>query len=93
MPELVDFPAFKQEQDRLFVSVIERREELMHLPDTRTFRVAITLHLFSGLLFVYEDVTDRLVLERSYNTPIEVQLETINNLHEGVAVHGQDGRL
>ena len=24
---------------------------------------------------------------------IEVQLETINNLHEGVAVHGQDGRL
>ena len=46
LPELDDFPAFKQEQDRLFVSVIERREELMHLPDGRTFRVAITpIHL------------------------------------------------
>jgi len=93
LPELVDFPAFKQEQDRLFVSVIERREELMHLPDGRTLRTAITPHPFGGLLFVYEDVTDRLVLERSYNTLIEVQLETINNLHEGVAVYGQDGRL
>ena len=93
LPELVDFPAFKQEQDRLFVSVIERREELMHLPDGRTFRMAITPHPFGGLLFVYEDVTDSLVLERPYNTLIEVQLETINNLHEGVAVYGQDGRL
>lgn len=65
----------------------------MHLPDGRTFRMAITPHPFGGLLFVYADVTDRLVLGRSYSTLIEVQLETINNLHEGVAVHGQDGRL
>ncbi|MEC8164934.1 MAG: sensor histidine kinase, partial [Pseudomonadota bacterium] len=65
----------------------------MHLPDGRTFRKAITPHPFGGLLFVYADVTDRLVLGRSYSTLIEVQLETINNLHEGVAVHGQDGRL
>lgn len=93
LPELVDFPAFRQEQDRLFVSVIERREELMHLPDGSLFRMAITPHPFGGLLFVYEDVTDRLVLERSYNTLIEVQLETINNLHDGVVVYCQDGRL
>ena len=58
----------------------------MHLPDGRTFRMAITPHPFGGLLFVYADVTDRLVLGRSYSTLIEVQLETINNLHEGVAV-------
>lgn len=93
LPEYVDFPAFKQEQERLFTSVIEREEELMHLPDGRTLRRAISPHPFGGLLFVYEDVTDRLVLERSYNTLIEVQQETINNLHEGVAVYGQDGRL
>ena len=93
MLELVDFLAFKQEHDRLLVSVIKRREELMHLPDGRTFRMTITPHPCGGLLFVYGDVTDRLVLERSYNTLIEVQLETINNLHEGVAVYGQDGRL
>ena len=93
LPEYVDFPAFKQEQDRLFVSVLERQEELMHLPDGRTLRRAVSPHPFGGLLFFFEDVTDRLALEHSYNTLIEVQRETINNLHEGVAVFAQDGRL
>ena len=40
-----------------------------------------------------EDVTDRLVLERSYNTLIEVQRETLDKLYEAVAVYGADGRL
>ena len=93
LPEYVDFPAFRQEQERLFVSLLERQEELMHLPDGRTLRRAVSPHPFGGLLFVFEDVTDRLALERSYNTLIEVQRETINNLHEGVAVIGQNGRL
>src|SRR3546814_15672423 len=41
----------------------------------------------------YEDVTDRLALERSYKTLTEVQRETIDNLYEGVAVFGADGRM
>lgn len=93
LPEYVDFPAFKQGQDRLFTSVLTREEELMHLPDERTLRRTVSPHPFGGLLFMYEDVTDRLALERSYNTLIEVQRETLNNLHEGVSVYGQDGRL
>src|SRR3546814_7460523 len=44
-------------------------------------------------LFRSENVTDRLALERSYNTLIAVQRETLNNLHEAVAVFGGDGRL
>ncbi len=93
LPEYVDFPAFKQEQERLFVTVMAPQEELMHLPDGRTLRRIVSPHPFGGLLFVFEDVTDRLVLERSYNTLIEVQRETLNNLYEGVAVFGGDGRL
>ena len=50
-------------------------------------------HPLGGLIFVYEDVTDRLALERSYNTLIEVQRETLDNLYEGIAVFGSDGRL
>ncbi|MDH5748199.1 MAG: ATP-binding protein, partial [Rhodospirillales bacterium] len=41
----------------------------------------------------FENVTDRLALERSYNTLIAVQGETLDNLHEGIAVFGSDGRL
>lgn len=93
LPEYVDFPAFKQETDSLFHSLIDPREELLHLPDERTLRMVVSPHPLGGLLFVYEDVTDRLALERSYNTSIAVQRETINNLHEAIAVFGGDGRL
>ncbi len=93
LPEIVDFPMYKQEQDLLFTSLIDPTESMLHLPDNRTLRLVTAPHPFGGLLFVYEDVTDRLALERSYNTLIAVQRETLNNFHEAVAVYGADGRL
>jgi signal transduction histidine kinase len=93
LPEQADWQAYKRSQVALFTAVIEPREELMHLPDERTLRVVITPHPFGGLLFTYEDVTDQLVLERARNTLIAVQRATLDNLYEGVAVYGGDGRL
>src|SRR5581483_317818 len=93
IPELVDFRAFKRQQLAMFTSLIEPQQELMHLPDGRTLSVAVSPHPFGGLTFVYEDVTDRLALERSFNTLTEVQRETLDNLFEGIAVFGSDGRL
>ena len=93
LPETGDFPAFKGEQLRLFTSLIAPVEELVHLPDETTLRSVITPHPFGGLLLTWEDVTDTIALERSYNTLIAVQRETLDNLHEGIAVIGGDGRL
>ncbi|MFI4947234.1 MAG: PAS-domain containing protein [Alphaproteobacteria bacterium] len=93
VPEYVDFRAFKRQQLDMFTSLIEPYSELMHRPDGRTLNVSASPHPLGGLIFVYEDVTDRLALERSYNTLIEVQRETLDNLFEGIAVYGSDGRL
>ena len=93
IPEFADFRLFKRQQLGLFTSLIEPQHELMHLPDGRTLSVSMSPHPLGGLLFVYEDVTDRLALERSYNTLIEVQRETLDNLYEGIALFGGDGRL
>ena len=75
----------------MFTSLIEPQEELLHLPDERTLRLVVSPHPFGGLTFVYEEVTDKLALERSYNTLIEVQRETLDNLYEAIAVFGSDG--
>jgi signal transduction histidine kinase len=93
MPEQADFPAYKSERRKLFTSLLEPLEEVLHLPDSRSLRMVVTPHPMGGLLFIFEDVTDRLALERSYNTLIDVQRETLDNLYEGVAVFGGDGRL
>ena len=93
IPERADFSAFKHECIGLFTSLIEPQQELMHLPDGRTLKVSIAPHPFGGLTFVYENVTDRLALERSCNTLTQVRRATLDNLFEAVAVYGSDGRL
>jgi signal transduction histidine kinase/PAS domain-containing protein len=93
LPEYADFRAFKQQRLRLFTTLLEPLEELTYIPDGTTLRSRISPHPLGGLFVTYEDVTDNLVLERSYNTLIAVQRETLDNLYEGVAVVGGDGRL
>ncbi len=93
LPEQANFHLFKQQQIKLFTELLEPREEFFYLPDGKALRVIAIPHALGGILFAYEDVTDRLALERSYNTLIAVQRETLDNLHEGVAVFGEDGRL
>ena len=93
IPEFADFRAFKRQQLAMFTSLIEPQQELLHLPDSRTLSLSVSPHPLGGLIFVYEDVTDRLALERSYNTLIEVQRESLDNLFESIAVFGSDGRL
>lgn len=93
LPEQADFPAWKRQHLAHYTELLEPLEEMWHLPDSSTIRVVTQPHPLGGLLILYEDVTDRLALERSYNTLIAVQRATLNNLHEGVAVFGSDGRL
>lgn len=92
LPEQADFRSWKANQLALHHS-LEPVEEMWHLPDGSTLRVVAQPHALGGLLILYEDVTSRLALESSYNTLIAVQRETLNNLHEAVAVFGSDARL
>jgi len=92
-PEQADFQRYKKERISLFTSLLEPREDLMHLPDGTSLRILAVPHPFGGIMFVHEDVTDKLALESSYNTLIAVQRETLDNLAEGIAVFGPDGKL
>lgn len=92
-PEQADFQRYKKERMALFTSLLEPREDLMHLPDGTSLRILAAPHPFGGIMFVHEDVTDKLALESSYNTLIAVQRETLDNLAEGIAVFGPDGKL
>ncbi len=93
LPETADFPALKREVATHFTTLTEPLDELIHVPNGATLRRVIAPHPMGGLLYTYEDVTDRLALERSYNTLIEVQRESLDNLSEAIAVFGGDGKL
>jgi len=93
LSEQADYQAFKKSQLALFTSITAPTQELIHLPSGKTLRLMMAPYPLGGLLFVYEDVTDSLILQRKNNTLISVQKETINNLYEGVTVFGSDNRL
>src|SRR5215831_1728559 len=93
LPEQPDFRAWRQARLKLFERLDEHPEELWHIPGGKTLRVVTQPHPFGGLIFLYEDVSDQLRLESSYNTLIKVQKATLDTLQEGVAVFGPDGKL
>jgi signal transduction histidine kinase len=93
LPEQADFRKFKQSWLGMFTGLITPHEDMLYLPSGRALRMLTVPHPMGGLMMTFEDVTSRLELESSYNTLIAVQKETLDNLTEGVAVYGGDGRL
>ena len=93
IPEHADFQVFKKEQLAMFTSITSPLQELIHLPSGRSLRMVVAPYPLGGLIFVYEDVTDSLVLQRKNNTLLAVQKETLDHLYEGIMVFGSDNRL
>lgn len=93
LPEQSDFRKFKQSWTDMFTGLIDPHDEMLYLPDGSAVRMLAVPHTIGGLMMNFEDVTSRLELESSYNTLVAVQKETLDNLAEGVAVYGGDGRL
>ncbi|HEX4042984.1 MAG TPA: PAS-domain containing protein [Xanthobacteraceae bacterium] len=92
LPEEQDFRQWKAELHEAYRAV-EAREHTWHLPGGRTLRVVTTPNPDGGVTYLFHDVTARLDLERRFRELIRVQGETLDNLAEGVAVFGSDGRL
>jgi len=93
LPEQADFASWKKHNLSYYSELRDPVEEMWHLPDGRTLRVITQPYLLGGLIVFFEDVTDKLDLERSYNTLIAVQRETLDHLQEAVSVIGSDGRI
>ena len=92
LPEERDFRQWKAQLHGAY-RAMEAREHTWHLPDGRTLRVVTTPNPDGGVTYLFNDVTERLDLDRRFEELIRVQGETLDNLAEGVAVFGSDGRL
>lgn len=71
----------------------EGTEDWWHLPDGKSLRVLANPQPRGGAIWVFENMTEKFDLESRYNTLIKIQGETLDNLAEGVAVFGSDGKV
>jgi signal transduction histidine kinase len=92
LPEKADYREWKQGWLAAYGKNIQA-EDLWHLPDGRTLHLVADSEREAGVTYLYENVTERLLLESRYNALIEVQRETLDTLREGVAVFAPNGSL
>ena len=92
VPEEADYRSWKARQLESYQSE-ELTEDWWYLPDGRAINVVHEQRPDGGVTYLYDDATERLALESRYNALFDVQKETLENLREGVAVFGTDGRL
>jgi PAS domain S-box-containing protein len=93
LPEYQNFLAHKRARLDLFKNLLYPIHEVLNQPNGQTLRLVISPHPLGGLLYLFDDITDKLMLERGYNTLIAVQKETLDHLYEGIVVFGSDNRV
>lgn len=92
LPPVPDFKNYRDEEISVFSGLIDTKEDLLHLPDGRTIRRLRTPHP-NGVIFAFEDVSDRLATTRRLNELTAVQQNILDNLSDSVIIFGANQRL
>jgi len=92
IPEQANYREWRARQLAAYTT-LEVRESWWYLPDGRSLHVVCEQHPFGGVTYLFQNATREIQLESRYNELIGVQRETLDNLEEGVALFGSDGRL
>jgi signal transduction histidine kinase len=93
--KLAEQPEWRKWKEHLLAAYrsADSQEHWWHLPDGRTLRVIANPNPKGGVTWIFENLTEKLDLESRYNIALKVHRETLDNLAEGVAVFGPDGRV
>lgn len=93
LPYQSDFNNFKSREIAHYQEAANIPDETWTLPDGRIMRVMRQRQPTGGLLLLFEDISDKSLLQAQYKTQIEVSSATLDKLAEGVAVFSGDGKL
>jgi signal transduction histidine kinase len=93
LPEVRDFPDWKEEHRLWFTSGLAAEEEEWLLPGGKHLRVVAQPLPDGGLLTIFEDRTEQVQLASARDTLLRVRTATFDNLFEAVGVFASDGRL
>lgn len=93
IPEEADFTHYKHRELNAFATLSQPTEDMMFLPSGRVIKRTMTPYLQGGLVMIFDDVTDRLAMERSFNEQLDIQKTVINHLPEGIALFNNERRL
>lgn len=92
LPPTPNFKTYRDEETSVFGNLWETKEDLLHLPDGRTIRRFRSPHP-NGVIFAFEDVSDRLATMRRLTELTDMQKSLLDNLNDAVVIFGTNQRL
>ena len=92
LPEVSDFKGYKQAEMNLLGNLLEAKEDMLHIADGKTIKRLVAPHP-NGLIFAYEDVSDKLAATRMINELISVQQNVLDNVDDAILILGSDRKL
>ena len=93
LPEAADFIRFKHDELNVFSTLTTSKEDMMHLPSGQILKRFVMPYPLGGIVMTFDDVTDRVSLERSFNEQLEIQKSMINHMPQGTLFFDNVGRL
>ena len=93
LPEVPDYLLFKAEEQKKFSQIIEPQKDMLHLPNGKTLSRLRAPYPMGGLIFAYEDISDKLATTSAYNALLSVQQEIMENIFDAILIFGSNGRL
>lgn len=93
LPEVPNFIQYKKDEEKAFGEIFEPKEDMLHIPDGRTIRRVRANYPAGGLIFAYEDVSDKLATRRAYNELISIQNEILNNISDAILIFSTNGKI
>ena len=93
LPDVRDFPGWKNERREWFFQTDGAAEENWHLRGGTHLRVVAQPLPDGGLLLIFEDRTEQVQLASARDTLLRVRTATFDNLFEALGVFAADGRL
>ncbi len=92
LPEFQNYKEFKDKQITLLSQLTEPKSDFMHLPNGQSIRFSV-IPSGKNTIVMFDNITDVLNVERSYNELMSVYKAIIHQLKNSVIIFGQDGKL
>ena len=93
LPEQGDFVKYKHQELEQFSTLTNLQEDFLYLPSGRIYKRTMNPYPLGGVVMTFDDVSDKVSMERLYNTQIANQQSILNEVPEALLIFNEEGRL
>ncbi|MDR0695902.1 MAG: PAS domain-containing sensor histidine kinase [Holosporales bacterium] len=90
---VTDVDEYKSAVSSIFTTIVEPYHASVTLKNWKTMNVTISPNQGGGLIFMFEDVSDKVALERELNSMASVQIGILDHLMDGIMIFGIDNKI